>query len=58
MYAQVLQGDGGRSSIVDVRVRNITVLEVYEEGSEIELKVNIQELLTKDGKPFIVVDAA
>lgn len=58
LYAQVLQNDGGKSSIVDVRVKSISVLEHYVEGEPIDIKVNIQELFTKDGKPFIVVDAA
>ncbi len=58
LYAQVLQNEGGRSSIVDIRVKNISVLESYEEGCPIEIKVDIRELSTKDGKPFVVVDAA
>ena len=59
LYAQVLQnGDGGRASIVDVRVKSISVLENYVEGGAIDIKVNIQELSTKDGRSFMVVDAA
>ena len=58
LYAQILQNDEGKSSIIDVRVKNIGILDSYEEGSPIELKVNIQEISTKDGRPFIVVDAA
>ena len=58
LYGQVLQNDGGRSSIVDVRVKSLSVLESYVEGEAMDIKVNIQELLTKDGKSFMVIDAA
>ena len=58
LYAQVLQNEGGRSSIVDIRVKNIGVLEAYEEGSPIEIKDDISEMSTKEGKNFMVIDAA
>lgn len=57
-YAQFMQKGNGRSSLVDVRVRDLDVLNGYTEGNEVELKVDIRELLSKEGRPFVVVDAA
>ena len=59
LYAQVLQNDdSGRCSIVDIRVKTLDVLQNYEERAPIEIKVDIKELATREGKPFIVIDAA
>lgn len=64
LYGQMLQRtDGGKFSIVDVRVKNLNVLESCKEvalnDADMEIiTVDVGERLTKDGKPFMVVDAA
>lgn len=60
LYGQLLQLDEATSrwSIVDIRLKNINVVGSFEERATVEIKTDIKELATKDGRPFIVIDAA
>lgn len=58
LYAQVLQNEKGRASLVDIRIQDLDVVSSYKDFEDVSIKVDIREMLTKEGRPFIVIDAA